>query len=454
MIYIKSIKILIAVMLVCSSICVSVYGAANMNSTIEKGYAEDINYDKLNNDLAFLINSPRYGVPGLGVAVMKDGRLVYEKTMGSRYVDNRNRQNDLPFTSDTKIRIASLSKTFVAVAYMQLAEQGKIDLDEDISKYLGFTLRNPNFPDISITSKMLLSHTSSLRDGEIYSAPQQFSVKEFFDKDGAFYENGAHFAPKEEAPGEFFYYANLNYGLLATIIEKVTQTRFDVYIKSAILDPMEMEASFNLGDFDSEDLYNLGAVYKKINNGYWDSNGPWVAQVDDYKDLWFYRPSADYKIGVNATVFFPQGGLRISLKDLEKWMYMFINNGEYNGRRILSKKSIDEMFEPYWTLNSGKTNGDTYGGVMCCFGLGIQNMKNIYKDRFVADRDIEMSGHFGEAYGLLSGMFVDRKNKNGFIYIMNGMGSSENENTGTYSGMYRWEELICTAILNNAFAEL
>lgn len=91
---------------------------------------------------------------------------------------------------------------------------------------------------------------------------------------------------------------------------------------------------------------------------------------------------------------------------------------------------------------------------MNCYGLGIQNMKNIDKDRFLADRNIEMSGHFGEAYGLLAGMFIDRTNKNGFIYVMNGMASSEDDNAGQYSGMYRWEEKFCTSILNNAFPEL
>lgn len=81
-------------------------------------------------------------------------------------------------------------------------------------------------------------------------------------------------------------------------------------------------------------------------------------------------------------------------------------------------------------------------------------MKNIDRDRFLADRDIEMSGHFGEAYGLLAGMFVDRERKHGFIYVMNGMASSEDENAGVYSGMYRWEERFCTAILNAAYPEL
>lgn len=137
--------------------------------------AENENFAKLNTDLQLLIDDNKNGVPGVGAAVIKNGRLVYENTLGSRYIDNENPQNNLPLTRDTKLRIASISKVFVAAAYMQLAEQGKIDLDADISRYLGFTLRNPNYPDTPITSKMLLSHTSLLRDGEVYTIPLQLA---------------------------------------------------------------------------------------------------------------------------------------------------------------------------------------------------------------------------------------------------------------------------------------
>lgn len=80
--------------------------------------AENENFAKLNNDLQLLIDDNKNGVPGVGAAVIKNGRLVYEKTLGSRYIDNENPQNNLPLTRDTKLRIASLSKVFVAAAYM------------------------------------------------------------------------------------------------------------------------------------------------------------------------------------------------------------------------------------------------------------------------------------------------------------------------------------------------
>ena len=348
--------ILLTAFIICGIICLPCQLKASAAA------AENENFAKLNTDLQLLIDDNKNGVPGVGAAVIKNGRLVYENTLGSRYIDNANPQNNLPLTRDTKLRIASLSKVFVAAVYMQLAEQGKIDLDADISRYLGFTLRNPNYPDTPITSKMLLSHTSSLRDGEVYTIPSKYSLQELFRPDGIFYESGAHYAPHYapygEAPGEFFCYTNLNYGILGTIIEKVTQTRFDKYMKQAIFEPIGIDASFNITDSNEAALSDFGLIYQKQEYGIWNTDGPWIVQVDDYSTLKIYGNNLyniynydEYITGSNATIFFPHGGLRISLAGLEKWMQMLIDNGKYNGKRILTEKSIDEMFKPYWILN-------------------------------------------------------------------------------------------------------
>ncbi len=78
---------------------------------------------------------------GLAIEAISDGEVVYKYAGGRRVIDNDDPANDLPFETDTRVRIASVSKTFVAVGIMQLAEQGKIDLDADVSEYLGFELR-------------------------------------------------------------------------------------------------------------------------------------------------------------------------------------------------------------------------------------------------------------------------------------------------------------------------
>lgn len=360
---------------------------------------------------------------------------------------------------------------------MRLVEQGKLDLDEDVSTYLGYKLRNPNYPDIAITTRMLLSHTSSLRDGSLYSIPPEYSLREFFFPDGKFWLDGEHFADTEDGvackPGEYFCYCNLNFALVGTIIEQLSGQRFDIYMKQNVLEPMGIKASYNPGDFDAEELDNIATLYQKMNKNVWNVNGPYIAQIDDYRngetadrdkvvvtnpvlqaengDL--VASVKDYKVGTNGSLFSPQGGLRVSPNEMKVLIEMFLNDGKVNGKQILTKKSVDEMFTPVWTYNDETKNGHT-SGLFYSYGLGIQTMSSTHYDRLLKDRDVVLAGHFGEAYGLLAGMFMDRSTGTVIYYAMTGMGSPEDENYGEYSGMYKWEEKFCTALLNDLFPEL
>src|SRR5204862_7766988 len=108
-------------------------------------------------------------------------------------------------TPDDPARIASVSKLVVAIGVMKLVEQGAIDLDEDVSRYLDWPMRNPAFLDRPITMRMLLSHTSSLRDGDdAYVIPLGKSVKDAVADPSVW--DSAH------APGEgYFAYSNMNF---------------------------------------------------------------------------------------------------------------------------------------------------------------------------------------------------------------------------------------------------
>lgn len=436
----------------------------------------------VNADLtATLLDDPISPVSGISVLAMKDGKIIYEEQMGYKYIDNENPENNIPVDENTRFRIASISKVFTAIGFMKLVEAGKADLDTDISEYLGFKLRNPNYPDTAITARMLLSHTSSLRDGSVYSIGPEYSIKEFFNEDGIYYNKGDHFAAapsnddmRVQKPGAFFHYSNLNFGVIGTVIEKLSGQRFDIYMKENVLEPLGIEASYNVGDFDEELIKSVSELYKKCdNNDVWIPAGPWVAKIDNYKgvvqdpnQMLVTNPDLvgtnklvsikDYVVGSNATLFSPQGGLRITAKELTSLMELFMNDGKVNGKQILKAETVELMFTPQWTYaeeKNGLNNGDTYSGLMECYGLSIQIMGHGKLDRLAANRDIAWSGHFGEAYGLLSGMFLDKENGNGLIYIMNGMGNAESENYGKYSGMYLWEEKFCTSILNNLFPE-
>ena len=107
-----------------------------------------------------------------------------------------------PVTIDDPARVASISKLVVAIAVMRLVEQGKLDLDRDISDYLGWKVRNPAFPDAPITLRALLSHQSGLRDAVDYIVPLDGSLEAVLVDPKAW--DAGH------APGTYFSYANIN----------------------------------------------------------------------------------------------------------------------------------------------------------------------------------------------------------------------------------------------------
>lgn len=414
----------------------------------------------LDEKFSALIGDDGIKVPGLGVIVFKNGREIYSTFLGRRCI-----KPSKPVTRHTRFRVASVSKMFTIFGVMRLVEQGKLNLDDDAGKYLGFELRNPNQPRKKITVRMLASHTSSLRDGKIYSIPPNFSVEEFFSSHGQFWEDGVHFAPSTERIGEYFTYSNLNYGLLGTIIERVTSQRFDLWQRENLFEPLDIHAEYLPGNLNSQDFAQLGTVYQKKNPaGIWNDYGAWFGKADDYhgvqppKDtVRLQNPYAenfqgdynlkDYRIGTNATIFSPQGGLRISFDELARALEMMMNGGIYRGRRILSRESLNEMFKAHWIFD-GK-NGQPYGGVILNYGLGTYFIDGTSKARICREHVINLLGHTGAAFGLLSGIFFRPATKDGFIYMLNGEAIDEDidpRSHGQFSTNYIWEEKIMDEI--------
>lgn len=390
---------------------------------------------------------------GLAVLTVEDGRVTFTGNFGRRLIVTDDPGLDRRVDQHTKFRIASISKLVAAIGVMQQVEKGAIDLDADVGDYLGFTFRNPNFPSKPITARMLLSHTSSLRDGDYYSFPAAEPLSDYLVPGAPHYEDGARWvAPSAEAtdvgPGRYFSYANLNYGVLATVLESVTGQRFDRYMKQHVLIPLGCQASYDVRDFSSPALRNVSALYRKRDgDGTWDPKGPWYPQADDYRGVRPPAPegAASYVPGTNATWQSPQGGLRISAWDLSKVMRMFLNGGSFRGKRLLETSTVNSMFKPAWTYSAQHPNGDTYWDLMLCYGLGPHILTNTLGDRLLADRNVWMAGHLGDAYGLLSGVFMDFGSRDGFIYLIGGLGADPDENFGDYSTFYKWEEEIITA---------
>lgn len=407
---------------------------------------------------ASLIGDSGTCVPGLAVLAYAGGREVYRFAGGVRRMAGA---QTWPMTEDSRFRMASVSKMFTVFTIMQLAEAGKLSLDEDVSEYLGFRLRHPSYPDVPITLRSLASHTSGLRDGKVYSIPPSVGVRAFFRPGSPYWEGGAHFAPAGQMPGIYFTYCNLNYGLLGTVIEAVTGQRFDQYQKTHILKDLDCRADYVPGNLEAPEFARLGTIYRKQDRqGRWEEKGPWQGIMDDFggvqppretlslqnpyaQDVCQTYDLAGYQPGTNATIFSPQGGLRLSLEELGHVLAMLLHDGRYAGRQVLRPASLQTMFSPQWTYDGH--NGDTCGQTLLTYGLGEFFVDGRGPARCCRTKAIDLWGHTGQAFGLLSGLFIRPGTGSGFAYVMNGEALAEDDDprsAGQFSRNYIWEEKV------------
>ena len=141
-------------------------------------------------------------------------------------------------TADDPVRVASISKLVTSIGVMRLVEAGQLDLDADVSTYLGWPLRHPRHPDTPITLRLLLSHRSSLTDAAgYYATPLGQPLKTILDDPKAWDDT--------HAPGTHFRYTNLNFPLVAMAMENVTGERFDLLMRRLVLEPLKLDACFN-----------------------------------------------------------------------------------------------------------------------------------------------------------------------------------------------------------------
>ena len=316
-------------------------------------------------------------------------------------------------TADDPVRVASISKLVVGVGVMRLVEQGRLDLDEDVSGRLGWNLRNPAFPDRPITLRQLLSHTSSVRDYEDqYAIPLGDTVQ-------------ANMAPRtswdsKHGPGDgFFTYSNLNFPIVASIVERVTGERFDLWMRREVIEPMKLDACYNwptCSDAKVARAVVLTQGGKAVRDDLAGKRPDCPVFVD--------KGSCDlgrWKLGENGALFAPQGGLRISMNDLARVGRMLLDGGTLDGVRILSPKSVEAMLSPVWRFDG--RNGDTDKGFYCAYGLAVQLIPTGTqgcKDDPAGD-GIFRVGHAGDAYGVRSGLWIDRLQGTGVAYFVSGL---------------------------------
>jgi len=413
-------------------------------------------FEKLDAELSAVVNDRSHPLASLSVLAVRDGKVVYQKQFGQRFIDPARPGKNRPADQNTLYRVASISKLVTALGVMKLVEEGKLNLDADVSVLLGYELRNPHFPARPISLRMLLSHTSSLRDAGGYYWASTHSLKDVLLPAGPLYGKGAMWA-SNAPPGEHFSYTNLNSGVIASLMERAGGERFDRLMRRLILDPMGLRGGFNPADFTSAELQDLATLYRKRTEAdgkeVWNPGGPWVAQVDDYsQNAPISRAGPDYLPGSNGTLFGPQGGLRISAIDLGKIMLMLMNRGEHEGKQILKPETVAAMFAEQWRQDG--RSADDNRGLFNAWGLGNQHFLDLSApgrgDRLVEGGGFKGVGHLGDAWGLTAAFVFDPVTRAGAIYLIGGPGADPESYQGIYSSRYRYEELIMTALYRHA----
>ena len=317
----------------------------------------------------------KYQAVGLSFAIVKGGEIVHADALG--YSDLEAKK---PLDTDGLFRIASISKSFTATVIMQLQEEGKLSIKDDIQDYFDFPIRNPKFKDTPITLEMMLSHTSSLSDANGYF---NFDVLQS-DKNLEWEKAYASYAP-----GTKYAYCNLNFNLLGAVIEKVCKERFDKVIESRVLAPLGLKAGYNVSDLDASKFVKLYTYNSKI--------GAMQDNVDAYATR--EQEIANYILGESTHMFSPTGGMKISTMDLAKYMMMHMNMGSYAGRQIISASSEKEMRTPRNAQSK--------------YGLALLENTDIIPG-------VTLVGHTGDAYGLYSNMYFDPAIGLGIVAITNG----------------------------------
>lgn len=260
--------------------------------------------------------------PGASVLVVKEGKVILRKGYGLAKLDTK-----APITPETIFRIGSVTKQFTSTAILKLAEQGKLNLQDEITKYL------PSYPTQGkkITIEHLLTHTSGIKsytslEAVMEKREQEISVDDMI--------NTFKDQPFDFNPGDGYLYNNSGYFLLGAIVEKASGITWGEYLKKNFFVPLKMTNTF-----------------------YVDPKLP--AQATGYQKT----SATEYGVAkeVHPTVPYSAGAIFSTVDDLWKWEKAIF---EF---KVVKKESLDKAWTPL-TLNNGKKESYGYGWMLSKIG--------------------------------------------------------------------------------------
>ena len=361
-------------------------------------------------------------IPGLSISIVKDDDIVWDKYFG--YSDL---ENELMVGENTVFILSSVSKTVTATALMQLFEDGLFLLDDDIDNYLPFNVNHPDYQFTPITFKMLLSHTSGIKDNwnvmPYYDGDSEFELnyylEEYLTLGGEFYGSNSNFT--NYMPGENYSYSNIGAALIGLLVEEISGQPFNEYCNQNIFNPLGMDNAFWLLS-EIEDLSQVALPYQlsggngdtcyEIGCGVYNSSNPCFCDpqciyyddcCSDYDEVCGENGTGSDSTNLQAQYHYgysdyPSGQLRTTSNNLAKLMSAYINDGIYNGTRILEPETVNLIK----TIHYPFIDSD-------------QGLIWYYKNQ----NGRALFGHNGGDLGSLTEMFISFQNNIGVILLSN-----------------------------------
>lgn len=317
-------------------------------------------------------------VPGLAVGVLNKDGLQWDGYYGTS-------DGVSPVTDETVFMVASVSKTVVGTAAMQLWEQGEFDLDDDINDYLSFEVQNPHQPNEPITFRHLMIHRSTIVDrdplyDDMYTlengGDSEWGMAEYLEAyltpDGEFY-SADNFLQTQ--PNSQFEYSNYGNALLAVLVEEISGELFSQYARNHIFEPLGMTSSYFLlsdipADVDLATPFLEGKAIPQYN-------------FPDY----------------------PAGSLRTTVNDMSKFAAFYLDPAAHDSG-LLEPETVEIMFGEY--------------GQSADLGEGEMGLVWVHLDGLL----LNAIGHTGGDYGVTAYIMLYPDEGYATLLMQNGNSSS------------------------------
>ncbi len=313
--------------------------------------------------------------------VAQKGEIVYE-----RYYGEQQKTTHVPVSENTYFRCASVTKLVTGIGLMKMMDEGILDPDEDISTYLGYTVRNKRFMDKPITLRILMSHTAGLVENYLF-AHKSSILRDMIDVE----RKAAGNFKKAVEPGSAYTYSNFGAGITGAIVEAVTGKDVSTYMRESLFAPLGIDAAYSATQLANPD--DIAATYKKDGSLY---AAPSYMLRQEY--IAEALPDQHYRTTI--------GSLLIRPRDLARLGVAICGDGTVDGVRVLSEEMIAAMRQEH----SRETDGITAESPYTFFTIRQDTLFD----------GLRVYGHQGTDEGIVCNLYVEPENELVIVVMTNG----------------------------------